>query len=536
VPAVSASDDGIQYHVSFTNAAGRTYSSIATLQVVTKPTISLDVSGTLGDNGWYTSPVVITPSCDLGAYAGIAGGSCDTARTVNTDGADQGLMFGAANLAGDAFAPISVSVDQTPPTVSLAGVTDGATVASKPTPTCVAADVTSGLASCTIAETSGADGRVTFTATAKDKAGNTATTSATVTVFAKPTVSVTLDGTLGDNGWYVSPVTPVPVCDLGGDPRGMCAASTLFDQDGADQSYPVGAHNAVGDAEQTVTFSIDQTPPTVALAGVTDGATLSSKPTPTCAAADATSGLASCAIAETTGAGGTVTFTATAKDKAGNTATTSATVTVKEAVVTPPPTPHQDPPRIVLADGEKPDAKVTQGDTFIWDFSVVTTGTIVSKVVSAPASGSAKIVGDPQLVFASSATGVQTMVVTVTDDLGQTATQTFTADVTAAAVTPTPPPTTPPVDPTTPPVTPTTTPTTPTTAPATRPATPTADPTGGATSTPTRAPAGASAPADAAAGLATTGTDVFAAGFAAAAILITGLILLVIARRRSRSA
>jgi hypothetical protein len=388
----------------------------------------------------------------------------------------------------------------------------------------------------TVPAVSASDDGTRYHVSFTNAAGRTYSSSATLHVVTKPTISLDVSGTLGDNGWYTSPVVITPSCDLGGDPGGSCPGTLNVKADVANLTAVFPARNAAGTASATIVVNVDQTPPTVSLAGVTDGATLSSKPTPTCVAADVTSGLASCTIAETAGAGGTVTFTATAKDKAGNTATTSATVTVKEAVVTPPPTPHQDPPRIVLADGEKPDAKVTQGDTFIWDFSVVTTGTIVSKVVSAPASGSAKIVGDPQLVFASSATGVQTMVVTVTDDLGQTATQTFTADVTAAAVTPTPPPTTPPVDPTTPPVTPTTTPTTPATTPATSPATPTADPTGGATSTPTRAPAGASAPADAAAGLATTGTDVFAAGFAAAAILITGLILLVIARRRSRSA
>jgi hypothetical protein len=79
-----------------------------------------------------------------------------------------------------------------------------------------------------------------------------------------------------------------------------------------------------------VTVNIDTTAPTVAITGVTDGASYSSTAVPTaqCSTTDATSGVATNATAATTTATDTVTITCTgAIDKAGNTQTAAVTAT-----------------------------------------------------------------------------------------------------------------------------------------------------------------------------------------------------------------
>jgi hypothetical protein len=79
-----------------------------------------------------------------------------------------------------------------------------------------------------------------------------------------------------------------------------------------------------------VTVNIDTTAPTVAITGVTDGASYSSTAVPTalCSTTDATSGVATNATATTTTATDTVTITCTgATDKAGNTQTAAVTAT-----------------------------------------------------------------------------------------------------------------------------------------------------------------------------------------------------------------
>lgn len=76
-------------------------------------------------------------------------------------------------------------IDSTNPTVTVGGVTAGGVYASAPRPTCEGVDATSGIPSCTVTVTGGVStssvGTLTATATAHDRAGNSATTSVTYT-------------------------------------------------------------------------------------------------------------------------------------------------------------------------------------------------------------------------------------------------------------------------------------------------------------------------------------------------------------------
>lgn len=101
-------------------------------------------------------------------------------------GADPASKQGAGQLvsrtiiAGDggtATAAVAVYLDFTKPTVAVAGVTNGGRYyGAAPAVRCVGKDALSGIATCVVSrKTSGT--RVTYTATATDKAGNVASTT-----------------------------------------------------------------------------------------------------------------------------------------------------------------------------------------------------------------------------------------------------------------------------------------------------------------------------------------------------------------------
>jgi hypothetical protein len=113
--------------------------------------------------------------------SGVA--SCPAAATLASDGFAQSVSGVAVDVAGNtASATVSgINIDQTPPSLSVTGVTGGSkyTVGAAPTVGCTASDSLSGLAGpCSVTVTGGnANGVGTFTATGTvtDKAGNTST-------------------------------------------------------------------------------------------------------------------------------------------------------------------------------------------------------------------------------------------------------------------------------------------------------------------------------------------------------------------------
>jgi len=105
---------------------------------------------------------------------------CPKDEVINSNGAAQKASGEAIDAAGNkASATVSVDVDQVKPAPKVVGVDKAIyTLGSQPSPTCSAADEHSGVASCTVSTTGGnanGVGEYTVTATATDKAGNTAT-------------------------------------------------------------------------------------------------------------------------------------------------------------------------------------------------------------------------------------------------------------------------------------------------------------------------------------------------------------------------
>lgn len=160
----------------------------------TAPVVAVEVDGTEGANGWFTSDVDV----NFSATDGLSGlldaqqtvrvtedGSTVVASPVFTD------LAGNSSAAGDKT--VTVKIDKTAPSdPTVTGLPAdsfyfGSTV-SVPT-TCASGDSVSGVEDCVVTKTGGPDdpsavGTHTFTATATNGAGLTSTSSFTYTVLA----------------------------------------------------------------------------------------------------------------------------------------------------------------------------------------------------------------------------------------------------------------------------------------------------------------------------------------------------------------
>jgi len=176
---------------SYTDEGGLTDSASASYTIVdtTDPVITFVSRTAANGNGWNNGDVTVNWSCSDSPGSGVV--SALISRTVTTEGASQsstGTCYdNAGNTASDT--QTGINIDKTDPSVSLVGgpANDGSYYfGSVPAaPSCSASDDLSGLnGACAVSGYSGAVGSHTVTATATDKAGNSATDSRTYTVLA----------------------------------------------------------------------------------------------------------------------------------------------------------------------------------------------------------------------------------------------------------------------------------------------------------------------------------------------------------------
>jgi len=165
---------------------------------------------------------------------------------------------------------------------------------------------------------------------AKDTAGNTGTDSVTVKLDkTAPSISGAITtGTLGNNGWYVSPVGVKFTCSDALSGIAVCPddENIVLSTNGSGQSVPRTAWDHADNIGSTTVsgINIDNEKPSITDINVAAGFyKLGAAPAATCTATDSFSGLLSCKVAVTGGTNGVGTFnwTATATDKAGNTST-----------------------------------------------------------------------------------------------------------------------------------------------------------------------------------------------------------------------
>ncbi|MBL8078007.1 MAG: Ig-like domain repeat protein [Anaerolineales bacterium] len=226
--------DGVHsIEITVTDYAGFVNQASQIIQVDTiTPTLSTSVSGTSGLNGWYVSNVTITPSAGdagsglLALEVNADGGGYIpyTSPIVFTDGIHT-YQFRVLDTAGNITetAQQIIQVDTVTPSLSTSiSGTSGSNgwYVSNVTITPSVSDSGSGL-SAFVVSTDGStystyinpvfftEGVHTYRFRATDYAGNiTEISQQTIRVdTTTPTISLTITGTLGTNGWYMSNVT-----------------------------------------------------------------------------------------------------------------------------------------------------------------------------------------------------------------------------------------------------------------------------------------------------------------------------------------
>jgi hypothetical protein len=185
-PTITNTNTGGTTLTCSATSAGGTSSESVTIRIDTgTPTIYGSASPAPNSAGWNNTDVTVSFTCD-DDMSGVM--YCEPDWTFSDEGAGQGVTGRAVDYAwNDERFAVSVNIDKTPPTVSLVGgPANGSSYyfGSVPAaPTCSASDALSGLGgSCSVTGYSTAVGTHTVSASATDKAGNSASASATYMV------------------------------------------------------------------------------------------------------------------------------------------------------------------------------------------------------------------------------------------------------------------------------------------------------------------------------------------------------------------
>lgn len=283
----SADTDGTTYTCTVTDLAGNSTSDPVTIKIDrTAPTVTPNLTGTEGNNDWYTGDVSVswTYGDGTGRPVSVVSG-CEPAN-VTDDTTGDSFSCTVKDAAGNpASSSTTVKRDATPPIVdgSYSGTPGkhgwftGAGDVSWTTN-----DATSGIddataegcASTTVdAETSG----TLFTCSVRDQAGNAGSGDVTVKLdMTAPVITEHVGGLLGANGWYRGDVTvDWDVTDaLSGMTDGMksgCGQGTLT-SDSAGADFTCTAEDAAGNSNsKTATVKRDATAPAITKQVGTEG-------------------------------------------------------------------------------------------------------------------------------------------------------------------------------------------------------------------------------------------------------------------------
>jgi hypothetical protein len=305
----------------------------------TAPTAAPTLSGTPGTNSWYTSDVTVTWNwSDNAGGSGINSNNCPATSTSSGEGSLT-VSADCYDLAGNkGTASVNVNVDKTAPTISFVGPSTSAWYNADVTANWSCTDATSGPVSASVSGAASGEGNaVPATGTCVDLAGLTASNTQNFKIDkTAPTATANAAPPANGFGWNNTSVT---VSYSGNDGSGsgiaFCDAADVLSTEGAGQTASGTCTDNAGNvsAPATATINIDLTLPLVSLVGgPADGGTyyFSFVPAaPTCNASDTLSGLdGSCSVSGYSAAIGSHTVSATATDKAGNSASDSAAYTV----------------------------------------------------------------------------------------------------------------------------------------------------------------------------------------------------------------
>jgi hypothetical protein len=187
--AQTSETGGTDHAATATDRVGNVGTGALTVRLDrTAPTIAASHDPAPNGAGWNRSDVTVTFACD-DALSGVA--ACPDPATVDHDTDGTTVDGRAADVAGNSSEPaaVVVRIDRERPVVELVGgPLDGAfyeATSLPPAPDCRASDARSGIdGSCVVEGYGTGPGRHTVRATARDRAGNTDTASATYTVTA----------------------------------------------------------------------------------------------------------------------------------------------------------------------------------------------------------------------------------------------------------------------------------------------------------------------------------------------------------------
>ncbi|MFI7543882.1 fibronectin type III domain-containing protein [Actinoplanes sp. NPDC049599] len=328
------------------DGAGNTATSTMTLKLDrTPPTITATVLGTPNAAGWYTSPPVIRYTC-TDEVAMIS--TCPADTPISVDGAGQKVIGSAYDKAGNsATATVELSLDRGAPTITATVLGDANAdgwYTVPPTVRFTCSDRLSGIATCPADRRLDTDGAAqTVVGTAVDKAGNTATATATLNIDrTAPTITATVVGEATADGWYRTAPTVRFSCADAGAGLAECPADVTLDGNGAGQQVTGTAVDKAGNTATTsVAVDVDRTAPAITATVVGEATAdgwYNTAPTVHFTCTDEGSGTTSCpADMPVTTDGSGLVITGTTTDLAGNTASAQVTVDVDRTapVITP---------------------------------------------------------------------------------------------------------------------------------------------------------------------------------------------------------
>ena len=301
----------------------------------TPPSITSTIAPPANPSGWHKSAATVTFNC-LDAQSGVS--ACSAPVALAGDGRGQAVTGTATDKAGKVSSrTATINIDTVPPTISatLSPVPNGNGWHNGPvTVTFTCSDDLSGVDTCPAPVKVPGDTayKVDVTGTAKDKAGNTATTNLTVnTDRIAPTISAQSVAP-NANGWHHSDVAVTFTCANPVSGVASCTSPVTVSDEGAAQVVSGDAADKAGNtASANKAVNLDKTAPTISAEGPqANGNGWHNGPvTVSFACADPLSGIEACGAPVTlTADGADQVATGTATDKAGNAATISRTASI----------------------------------------------------------------------------------------------------------------------------------------------------------------------------------------------------------------
>lgn len=227
----------VVYSASGTRSTGGTLTRTATLTInwsviscdSTPPVIVPTVTGTAGDNGWYTSDVSVSWSVTDPESAISSTSGCG-ATTVSSDTTGQTLTCEATSLGGTNSESVTVKRDTVAPTIggSASPAPNGhGWNNSDVTVDFTCADATSGIASCGPDQTLSGDGvGQSASGTAVDEAGNLASATVSGINIDKMSPEVSVSGVTHGGHYYLGSV-PAAGCSTSDNLSGVATPASL---------------------------------------------------------------------------------------------------------------------------------------------------------------------------------------------------------------------------------------------------------------------------------------------------------------------